>query len=76
MKLPTFADFVKNPIAAIAFIALIAVGYLYVDTRNTHQAYLNACESREAEQNKEIKALREDLSNLQDKFIKLVEIQK
>ena len=32
MKLPvTLEQFIKNPIAAIAFIALVVIGYLYVD---------------------------------------------
>lgn len=42
MKVPTFEDFTKNPTSAIAFIALIAIGYLYVDQKALHAAQLAA----------------------------------
>ena len=42
MKLPTFEDFSKNPTSAIAFIALIVIGYLYVDQKALHAAQLEA----------------------------------
>jgi archaellum component FlaF (FlaF/FlaG flagellin family) len=35
MKLPvSFAEFQKNPVAAVAFCMLLVVGYLYVDLRS------------------------------------------
>lgn len=38
MKSPiNFEEFKKNPIAAVAFSMLLAIGYLYVDLRNTDQ---------------------------------------
>ena len=34
MKLPvSFDQFIKNPIAAISFILILVVGYLYVDNK-------------------------------------------
>ena len=42
MKLPTFEDFTKNPTSAVAFIALVAVGYLYIDQKALHAAQLEA----------------------------------
>jgi hypothetical protein len=33
----SFKDFVKHPKEAIAFLAIIAMGYLYVDIRSTFQ---------------------------------------
>tara|TARA_R110000868_G_scaffold115997_3_gene309339 strand:+ start:646 stop:909 length:264 start_codon:yes stop_codon:yes gene_type:complete len=46
MKLPvTLEQFIKNPIAAIAFIALVVIGYLYVDMVNIHEQQLSNFES-------------------------------
>ena len=82
-NVPSFKEFVQNPLAVVAFCSLLAIGYLYVDTkdayaeqRNLSKEFIEACESRELLQNREIEKLREDLSKLQDKFIKLVEISK
>ena len=37
MSLPivSFKEFVKNPIVALLFICLMAIGYLYVDNKTT-----------------------------------------
>jgi len=46
MKAPiSFEQFTKNPVAAIAFAALIVIGYLYVDMVNIHEAQLENLES-------------------------------
>jgi len=46
MKAPiSFEQFTKNPVAAIAFAALIVIGYLYVDMMNIHEAQLENLES-------------------------------
>jgi len=85
MKFPTYEDFKKSPMTAIAFAALVVVGYLYMDLKSAQltlidshkqqfKEYVEDCARREQSQNKEIKALREDLSRLQDKFLKMVEI--
>jgi len=85
MKLPTYEDFKKSPMAAIAFAALVVVGYLYMDLKSAQSTlidshkqqfkeYVEDCARREASQNREIQALREDLSKLQDKFLKMIEI--
>ena len=81
--MPSFKEFVQNPLAVVAFCSLLAVGYLYVDSKDAYAEqrqlsndFIEACEDRESLQNKEIEKLREDLSKLQDKFIKLVEISK
>ena len=71
--------------AAIAFAALVVVGYLYMDLKSAQSTlidshkqqfkeYVEDCARREASQNREIQALREDLSKLQDKFLKMIEI--
>ena len=47
MKLPvSFDQFQKNPIAAIAFIALVAIGYLYVDQKMTSETIDDRCQTR------------------------------
>jgi hypothetical protein len=45
MKLPvSFEQFSKNPVTAIAFIAVGVIGYLYVDVVNIHEAQLQNME--------------------------------
>ncbi len=47
MKLPvSFDQFQKNPVAAIAFVALVAIGYLYVDQKMTNTKVDDRCQSR------------------------------
>lgn len=46
MKAPiSFEQFTKNPVAAIAFAALIVIGYLYVDMMSIHESQLENLES-------------------------------
>ena len=64
MKLPvSFEQFLKNPIAAIAFIAVGVIGYLYVDMINIHEAQLknmeNSCIKINKIQEGQIEELRE-----------------
>lgn len=82
-KIPSFADFTKNPVSVIAFMAVLALAYLYTDAKMAHnqqllytQEFIKKCEERERLQNEEIKLLRKDLSDLQDKFIQIVTAQK
>lgn len=42
MKIPTFEDFKSNPTSAIAFIALLTIGYLYIDQKELHAQQLIA----------------------------------
>ena len=47
MKLPvSFDQFQKNPVAAIAFVALVAIGYLYVDLKMTNTKVDDRCQTR------------------------------
>jgi uncharacterized membrane-anchored protein YhcB (DUF1043 family) len=47
MKLPvSFDQFQKNPVAAIAFVALVAIGYLYVDQKMTNAKVDDRCQTR------------------------------
>ena len=50
MKLPvSFDQFQKNPVAAIAFSALVAIGYLYVDQKLTSEKIDDRCQVRVTE---------------------------
>lgn len=50
MKMPvSFDQFQKNPVAAIAFIALVAIGYLYVDQKMTNGKIDDRCQTRVTE---------------------------
>ena len=47
MKLPvSFDQFQKNPVAAIAFVAIVAIGYLYVDQKMTNTKVDDRCQTR------------------------------
>lgn len=55
MTLPiSFAEFKKNPIAAVTFCMLLVVGYLYYDSENTKQGILKKCESDNAKMSERI----------------------
>ena len=50
MKMPvSFDQFQKNPVAAVAFIALVAIGYLYVDQKMTNGKIDDRCQTRVTE---------------------------
>lgn len=38
----SFEEFKKNPISAIAFLLVIAIGYLYINQQELHAAQLEA----------------------------------
>ena len=72
-KLPvSFSQFVKNPIAAISFLSLIGMVYLYIDARNASIAQIEACTDREKIQNERISKLEADLERLHVKFIDVI----
>ena len=67
MKVPvSFEQFKKNPIAAIAFLLVIVVAYLYVDVKSV----LN---ERIDELKIEVSSLKNDYEDLQDKYLELIE---
>ena len=71
MKLPiSFQEFKSNPTAAIAFLAVLTVGYLFYELRNTYE------EQQEA-QNIRIEQLENKNERYEDKLeelnIKLIE---
>ena len=47
MKMPvSFDQFQKNPVAAIAFVTIVAIGYLYVDQKMTNTKVDDRCQTR------------------------------
>lgn len=68
MSLPTpsFKEFVKNPIVGLMFLALVAVGYLYIDNRTTLTNQISHLRE-------EIKTLQTDYKELNNKFIENLE---
>lgn len=50
MKMPvSFDQFQKNPVAGIAFIALVAIGYLYIDQKMMNSEVDDRCQNRVSE---------------------------
>ena len=64
MSLPniSFKEFVKNPIVALLFMCLIAIGYLYLDNKSTLTTQIVKLE-------KEVNQLKDDYKELNEKFI-------
>jgi hypothetical protein len=58
MTLPvSFAEFKKNPIAAVTFCMLMVVGYLYYDSESTKQSILKKCEGDNAKMSERISTM-------------------
>lgn len=54
----SYRDFLKNPLVAILFFAVMGVGYLYIDNKNVYKETILRHET-------EIKNLRSDIKLLQ-----------
>ena len=62
MALPiSFEQFIKHPIAAIAFCMLLAVGYLFYELRDSYSNQLE-------DQNTRIEKLEEKIEQYEDKL--------
>ncbi len=73
MKAPvSFEQFAKNPVAAIAFLALAVIGYLYVDMMNIHEAQLenleSSCVQRIEDHKERIESLEETIFRYEEKL--------
>lgn len=64
--LPSFSEFLKNPVGLVALFALLAVGYLYMDAR---EVLTNQIKELRIEMNQ----VKEDYAELQDKYLELIE---
>lgn len=67
MPLPnvSFKEFIKNPIVALLFMCLMAIGYLYIDNRATLTAQVEDLQE-------EVKDLKEDNKELNNKIIDIL----
>jgi hypothetical protein len=63
MGLPvvSFKEFLKNPIVALLFMALMAVGYLYIDNRSTLTKQITTLQ-------KQVEILQADYKELDNEF--------
>ena len=68
MALPTvsFKEFAKNPIVALLFMCLMAIGYLYIDNKSTLTSQIETLQV-------EVVTLRKDYKELNDKFIETIQ---
>lgn len=57
----SFEQFKSNPITAIAFVALLTIGYLFNEIRTSHDEQLN-------NQNERIEQLEERVAEYQEKL--------
>lgn len=67
MALPTvsFKEFAKNPIVALLFMCLMAIGYLYVAQTNTLETQVITLQE-------EVKLLKEDNKKLNEKIVEIL----
>ena len=68
MALPavSFKEIVKNPIVALLFMCLMAIGYLYIDNKSTLTNQI-------VELQEEVKTLKNEYKELNEKFINTVQ---
>ncbi len=70
MKLPvSFDQFKKNPIAAISFVLIIVVGYLYVDNKMVHAQQLEEHKNRIEKLESDELRLEEKLDAMNEKLL-------
>jgi hypothetical protein len=67
MTLPTisFKEFLTSPITALLFMCVMALGYLYIAQTNTLESQIN-------ELQKEVRLLKEDNKQLNNKIIEIL----
>jgi len=75
MKLPiSFDQFKKNPIAAIAFLLVIVVGYLYIDNKTVYAQQLDEHKVRIEKLEKEELMMEERLEEINQKLIECLSL--
>ena len=67
-----FKAFIKNPIAAILFLCIIAISYLYINNRTVYEGVILKHEAEIKELKHELHELREDYRELNEKFIETI----
>jgi hypothetical protein len=67
MALPvSFKEFVSNPIVALLFMCLMAIGYLYFDNKSTLTDQIEDLQE-------EVTILKKEYKELNDKFIETIQ---
>ncbi len=70
MKLPvSFDQFKKSPIAAIAFLLVIVVGYLYLDNKAVHSEQLKEHKVRIEKLESEEREMENKLEEINEKLL-------
>ena len=67
-----FKSFIKNPLAAILFLCIIAISYLYINNRAVYEDIIMKHEAQIQELKHELQDLRKDYKALNDKFIETI----
>jgi hypothetical protein len=67
MTLPTisFKEFLRNPIVALLFMCLMAIGYLYIDNKNNLTDRISVLQE-------EVKILKDENRELNSKIIEIL----
>jgi peptidoglycan hydrolase CwlO-like protein len=75
MKLPvSFDQFKKSPIAAIAFLLVMVVGYLYLDADKKNDKIFNDYENRIEKLESDEKELENKLDEINEKLLECLSI--
>ena len=75
MKLPvSFDQFKKSPIAAIAFLIVMVVGYLYLDANKKNDKIFNDYENRIEKLESDEKELENKLDEINEKLLECLSI--
>ena len=73
MALPvSFEQFIKHPIAAIAFCMLLAVGYLFYELRNSYSNQLEDQNTRIEKLEEKIEQYEGKLELMNQKFLECI----
>ena len=64
IKMPvSYKEFKKDPVKALLFITLSAIGYLYIDNKMNYQGQVEACQERTV-------VLENKVENITERMIK------
>jgi chaperonin cofactor prefoldin len=69
-----FEQFKSNPISAIAFIAVLTVGYLFYELRSSHEEQLEQQDVRIEQLEEKIEKYEDKLDELNQKLIECLRI--
>ncbi len=61
----TFKQFISNPLTSLLFMAVLSIGYLYLDNKSTLTNQINVLQD-------EVIQLKKDYKELNEKFINTI----